>query len=87
MPLIFVGAVLTGLGYQGKMAKYHSRELAPVAKDTFNYLADGTQEGVEKISRAVSDGQRGVVQAKQCLSCSELNKMDANFCNECGHPI
>ena len=85
IPVIFVGFVLTGLGYGGAVAKYQSREMAPVARDTFNYLAEETTEGIEAITRAVQKGK--VVQATECPGCGALNKVDAKFCNECAHSI
>lgn len=87
MPFLFVGFVLCGLGYGSDVAKYQSREMAPVAKDTFNYLASETTEGVESISRAVQKGKSTVIEAKQCGNCQEINKLDAKFCNECGQEI
>ena len=87
MPVMFVGFVFCGLGYGSDMAKYQSREMAPVVKDTFNYLASETTEGVETISRAVKKGKSTVIEAKQCWNCQELNKLDAKFCNECGQEI
>lgn len=86
-PLIALGASLCKLGYGADLAKYQSRELAPVAKDTFNYLANETTEGVETITRAVQKGKSTVVEAKVCSYCQELNKIDAKFCNECGQAL
>ena len=87
LPLLFVGFNICALGYGADLAKYQSRELAPVAKDTFNYLADETTEGVEAITRAVQKGKSTVVEAKMCQYCQELNKMDAKYCNECGQAL
>lgn len=36
LPFLFIGFVLTGLGYGATVARYESREYAPVAKDTLN---------------------------------------------------
>lgn len=87
IPLIGVGFYICTLGYGAVVARYESREMAPVIKDTINYLAEETQEGVETISRAVQKGKSSVVQAKQCSYCNELNKLDAKYCNECGKPL
>jgi hypothetical protein len=56
MPLMFVGGVMCQFGYLGSVARYVAAESAPVAKDTFNYMADGTQEGIKKVARAVTEG-------------------------------
>ena len=86
-PLIGLGSSLCKLGYGADLAKYQSRELAPVAKDTFNYIANEATDGVEAITRAVQKGKSTVVEAKVCNNCQELNKMDAKFCNECGQAL
>lgn len=57
MPVLFVGAVLTKFGYMGKVARYAAGELAPVGKDSFNYLAAGTQSGVADVSEAFHSGK------------------------------
>jgi len=87
MPIIFIGSIVTYAGYGQDAAKYMSREMAPVASETFNYIAEETQEGVETVAKAVQRGKAEVVQAKQCPSCQTLNKVDANFCNECGASV
>lgn len=57
MPISFVGLVLTKFAYMGKVARYTAQELAPVGKDTFNYIASGTKEGVADVSEAVFRGK------------------------------
>ncbi|MEK4628570.1 zinc ribbon domain-containing protein [Solibacillus sp. FSL R7-0682] len=84
MPFLFVGFIFTGLGYGSTVAKYQSREMAPIAKDTFNYLAEETTEGFEKIAQAIHTGKSTIIQARSCDHCQHLNPMNANFCNECG---
>lgn len=58
MPFLFVGLVMTMYGYAGAVFRYWASETAPVAKDTFNYLAEGTQPGVRTTSRAITEGIR-----------------------------
>ena len=41
----------------GKISRYAAGEIAPVAKDTFNYLAKETKEGVSSISENLSNPQ------------------------------
>ncbi|MBE4906960.1 zinc ribbon domain-containing protein [Bacillus luteolus] len=83
MSFIFVGLVLSGLGYGGKVAKYQSREYAPVAKDTFNYLAKETKLGVQEIASGVKS-EKQVNSEIICQSCNTSNDENANFCDECG---
>jgi len=87
MPFLFLGSIITKAGYAQDAAKYMSREIAPVASETFNYIAEETQEGVETIAKAVQRGKADIVQAKQCPNCRTLNILDAKFCNECGHSL
>lgn len=83
MPLLFVGFVLSGLGYGGTVAKYQSREYAPVAKDTFNYLAKETSEGLSEISKSLKTEQTDQHNVT-CPRCQNLNAPHANFCDDCG---
>lgn len=88
MPLLFVGGVLSSYGYMGKMIRYQAQEMAPVAKDTFNYVADGTQEGIKAVAGAIGEGLRGgSVTMVRCHKCSALVGADAKFCSQCGAPM
>ena len=40
----------------GAFSRYIAAEQAPVAKDTINYLAEGTQDAVRTTARAVAQG-------------------------------
>jgi uncharacterized membrane protein len=57
MPITFVGIVLCKFAFMGKVARYAAGELAPVGKDTFNYMANETREGVSDISEVFHSGQ------------------------------
>ncbi len=56
MPLIFFGAVSCQIGFMGAAARYAAAETAPVAADTFNYLAGETRPGVTQVAAAVAEG-------------------------------
>ena len=56
MPFLFVGLVLCGFGFQGAVLRYQLGEVAPVTKDTFNYLAEGTQEGMKTVATTIGEG-------------------------------
>jgi hypothetical protein len=56
MPLLFVGIVLSKFGYIGSVVRYLAAESAPVAKDTVNYMAEGTRDSVKDLARAVTEG-------------------------------
>ncbi len=99
LPLMFFGAVMTSAGYMGAVGRYTTAEAAPVAKDTFNYMADGTADGVKTMATAVGEGigeaLGGVVgavgvgaeAAVRCSKCNEVNDADAKFCKECGFSL
>ena len=91
MPFIAVGGSLTKFGYMGKVARYVAEEVAPVGKDTFNYLADETSQGMEKIAMAIGSGINAGSIAKeteiQCAKCNRPNAIDANFCKNCGSAL
>ncbi len=90
MPILFVGGVLTSYGFMGSVMRYSAQETAPVGKDTFNYLAEGTKDSVKTLASAVGEGLRaGSPSASaspqiRCHKCNTANPSDAKFCNGCG---
>jgi hypothetical protein len=93
MPIAFVGSVLTGYGFMGAVARYTAGEAAPVAKDTFNYMAEGTQDGVRTMASAIGQGLRGdvtpgaTVSGVRCPKCNHTNSEETKFCAECGFSL
>jgi RNA polymerase subunit RPABC4/transcription elongation factor Spt4 len=92
IPMLFVGGVLSQFGYAGKVARFMAQEMAPVGKDTFNYLADGTQEGIKTVAAAVGKGlaeggvalgTKGATKVR-CQKCNTLAEDGAKFCPQCG---
>jgi len=88
LPLIFVGAVMCQFGFMGKVQRYAAGETMPVQKDVVNYMAEGTQDGVRTIARAVGEGL-GMTPDTQlkCPKCGKTNDADAKFCSECGAAV
>jgi len=97
---IFLGAVGAMFGARGlffaragSILRYAAAETAPVAKDTVNYLADETTEGVEKVAAAITRGAKkgsgapSEVVKVRCRACGYLESEDAKFCSGCGKPI
>lgn len=84
MPLMFFGGAMTQYGYLGAWARYVAGEGAPVAKDAFNYLAEGTRPGVRNIAQAVGEGLAAARTARGCPRCQQANDSDARFCKHCG---
>ena len=98
LPLLGIGIALTKFGYMGKVARYVAGEIAPVGKDTFNYMADGTKDGVKTLATAVGQGlgagmagaaaAAGSQQTKiRCHKCNALLEEEAKFCSKCGAPL
>ncbi len=85
MPLLFVGSVLLMAGFMGAVARYAAAEQAPVAADTFNYVAGETGEGVRAVASAVREGL--AAGARRCAACGEGNDAGAKFCDACGEPL
>ena len=56
MPLLFVGGLLSSLGFMGALARYTAGEHIPVATDAINDLADGTRGAVKTVARAAAEG-------------------------------
>jgi hypothetical protein len=87
LPLLFLGVVMCMFGFLGSFARYVAGEAAPVQKDTFNYLAEGTKEGVKTIATAIGEGLAAGKTATTCRQCSHGNEADAKFCKNCGAPL
>lgn len=86
LPLVSIGFTLSGLGFGGSVAKYQSREYAPVAKDTFNYLAQETTLGVKEITNALHQGSTAPL-SLNCHNCQQPNPINSKFCNDCGEKL
>ena len=88
MPLIAIGGAMTKFAYLGSIFRYISGETSPVARDTFNYIADGTTDSIKNIATAVGSGLREVGVGGRivirCHKCNAENPADAKFCNRCG---
>jgi RNA polymerase subunit RPABC4/transcription elongation factor Spt4 len=93
MPLLFAGGVMTQMGFMGKVMRYMSQEAAPPAKDTFNYMADGTKDGIKTVVGAIGQGLResglggGPQTMVRCHKCNALVPAEAKFCGQCGHSL
>ncbi len=93
-PVFIAGVSLTQFGFIGALFRYTAGETAPVAKDTFNYMADGTQEGVKTMAAAIGSGLSeglgggaGGQTAVRCPKCNHLNEADSKFCSDCGSAL
>jgi hypothetical protein len=92
MPLLGVGGVLSSYGFMGKVLRYVAEETAPAGKDTFNYLANGTREGVKAVAGAIGQGLRegglgGSPTMVRCPKCNALAPAEAKFCGQCGQSL
>ncbi len=82
LPLLFVGSTLSMFGFMGAVFRFAAQEQAPVAADTFNYVAGETQEGVRDVVSAIREGMTD--EAKVCRACGADNDASARFCDGCG---
>lgn len=94
LPLIALGSFLSKMGFLGAVGRYVAGEAAPVAKDTFNYMADGTSDGVRTVAKAIGEGiasagggSAAAQSIVRCHKCNEDNDADAKFCKSCGAPL
>jgi len=87
MPLIFVGAVMSQFGYMGAVGRYVAGEVAPVAKDTVNYMAVESKEAIRHVSEAIGAGlsqSKAQATVVRCHKCNTDNQVSAKFCSSCG---
>lgn len=89
MPLFAVGVAMTKFAFLGAITRYYVGEVAPVGKDTFNYLASGTKPGVRTAAQSfaeglVAGGLGGSRTTVPCQDCGHGNDEAARFCGQCG---
>ena len=60
-------------------------------KDTLNYLAEGTKDGVQTVATAVAagltQGIAGTGTTVRCPKCDHPGDAVAKFCDVCGSPL
>lgn len=95
-PIATLGIGLTKFAYMGAVYRYLAGEVAPVQKDTFNYLATGIGPGVKDLAQAVGEGLQagrqgastaGSTESKYCSKCGQSVPPQANFCSSCGEKL
>lgn len=79
MPLIFIGIVFLIFGFMKELNSFAASQSAPVHKDVFNYMLDGTRE---ELSKTINASNKIV-----CPNCKCENDKDALFCSSCGHKL
>ena len=91
LPMLGVGLSLLRAGYTGAISRYVAGEVAPVAKDTINYLGKETGESVAEVAKAIGQGLAGSgvktdksAVVVRCHKCNYVNDLGAKFCNNCG---
>jgi len=89
LPMLGFGMMLLKMGFLGTAARYVAGEVAPVATDTLNYVADETHDSVRKVAGAVASGMRDAQRSTAtpqvaCRQCGHDNDHDARFCDQCG---
>lgn len=82
-PCLAIGLFCLYYGYMGAVKRYTSSEIAPVAKDTINYLLDGTKESLSDVAREIKSNEKVLV----CQICQERNNGNAKFCQKCGSKL
>ncbi|MEM9346412.1 MAG: zinc ribbon domain-containing protein [Planctomycetota bacterium] len=94
LPMIAIGGAITKFAFMGAVARYAASEIAPVAKDTTNYMIDGTKGAVGDLAQTVAggiaaglSGEKPGVEMVECPSCGEACDSGARFCDQCGAPI
>ncbi|MCR3905699.1 MAG: zinc ribbon domain-containing protein [Tenericutes bacterium] len=78
---LFIGLVMTFYGYMGAVARYQASEIAPVAKDTINYMLDGTKDSAGKFFEQLKNTP---LPSKTCPQCGKELFPDAMYCDNCG---
>jgi ribosomal protein L40E len=92
IPLLGIGGMVTSYAFLGAVTRYTADEVAPVGKDVFNYMADGTKGAVRDLASAVGEGlglrpPGAEPPAVRCPKCDADNETSASFCKHCGAPL
>jgi len=94
LPMLAVGGAITKFAYLGAVARYVASEAAPVAKDTANYMIDGTRDAIGDLTKTVVAGVAGGLKGDRpaedlvpCTGCGHACDSGARFCNQCGTAI
>ncbi|MBT7167155.1 MAG: zinc-ribbon domain-containing protein [Victivallales bacterium] len=92
LPMTALGGTVCMFAFMGAVGRYGAAETAPVAKDTINYMADGTKGAMRTMATAMGEGLRSGMNAadagvQRCPSCGESNEANAKFCKSCGVPM
>lgn len=83
IPMTGIGGMLLSYGYMGEVSRYTSSQIAPVAKDTINYMVDGTKDSISDLVRSIKNDKSII----NCPSCNQENDNDALFCKACGKTL
>lgn len=92
LPVLGVGLMISQFAYLGSFFRYFAQETTPVARDTFNELAEGTSPGVRTMARAAAAGfSAGLTEAAHdpegeatCPRCHTPNPPSNKYCSQCG---
>ncbi|MCT4687804.1 zinc ribbon domain-containing protein [Vallitalea sp.] len=93
IPLMGFGGAMCKFAFMGEVARYSAEEISPVAKDTINYMADGTKDSIREVTKAVKEGLTSYTDEGSnekyiiCSKCQTKNDYDAKFCNNCGNSL
>ncbi len=94
--LIAVGIYTTFFAHAREISSYTASSVAPVIKDTAEYLAPTTNNVVKEISESISEGiAKGKSSSNKgdnagkvvCQNCGQKNESTAKFCSNCGNAI
>lgn len=85
LPMIGIGSAMLRYGYMGEVARYTSSEVAPVAKDTINYMLDETKENVADFVQTIKGKEQK--EKLTCPYCHDLVEQDEVFCDKCGRKL
>lgn len=94
IPLMGVGGAITKFAYMGSVFRYIAGETAPVAKDTANYMVEGTKDAIGGLAQSVGAGLSAGLSGEApeagmipCPACDNACDPGARFCDQCGAKI
>lgn len=94
IPMMGIGGAITKFAFMGAVVRYAASEIAPVGKDTANYMIDGTKGAIGDLAQSVGagiaagmSGEKAGGDTVDCPGCSQACDSGARFCSDCGTAI
>lgn len=90
--MLGIGIYATFFAHAREIGSYTASSVAPVLKETTEYIAPAVNKSVGNLAESISEGiasgkAKGKDEAITCKKCGEKNEKGSKFCSKCGKSI